>query len=70
MTNHFRPGDLIQWDPTPVSTRAEVDVSESGIVIEIDDNLVTRPRVLILWEGGELEWMTMKRLKLLSIAQK
>jgi len=69
MINHFRPGDLVQWDPVPIS-RAEVDFSESGVVIEVDDNLITRPKVLILWQGGDLEWMTAKHLRVISCAKK
>jgi hypothetical protein len=68
MTNRFRPGDLVQWDPAPIF-RAEVD-SQSGVIIEIDDNLITRPKVLILWQGGNLEWMTAKHLRVISCAKK
>jgi hypothetical protein len=65
LTSAFQPGDLIRWDSVKNDHQADFDI-DTGIVIDVNDNLMTSPKVLILWEDGETTWMGTKCLRLIS----
>lgn len=68
LTNTFRPGDLILWDSVRNDCQGDFD-TDTGIIIAVNDDLISSPKVLILWEDGEMGWHGTKHLTLVSVAR-
>ena len=68
LTNTFRPGDLILWDTVRNDHQGDFD-TDTGIIIDVNDDLISSPKVLILWEDGEMGWHGTKHLTLVSVAR-
>jgi hypothetical protein len=64
----FQPGDLVQWESVKNDCQVDFDI-DIGIVVDVNDNLMTSPRVLILWESGDTSWMDIKGLSLINSAR-
>ncbi len=66
----MRAGDLVKWHRVNNDDQDDI-ITESGLVISIEPTDVLScgepnpPRVLVLFEGGDLEWMSKTSLEVI-----